>query len=176
MSAINYSFEIAHTTLVDSRNRCCGSIDVPITNQFPNVTLVESILLTIFKPENKSVFTGHREFSLLEEDKFEGEYDKIAICQQYFNELLKETFSEHSIPDFIYKVGHIWVSTQPRLRYIDELSPVDYRTHPIQESRENLEKAAVIVEGMYHYITSGKFTDKCLKLIEEYQALQILKG
>lgn len=176
MSALNYSFEIAHTTLVDSRNRYYGSIDVPITNQFPNVTLVESVLLTIFNPENKSIFTGHREFSLFEENKFENEYDKITVCQQYFNELLKETFSKYSIPNLIYKVGHIWVSTQPHLRYVDELSPVDYRTHPIQEDRENLEKAAVIVEGMYHYITSGKFTDKCLKLIEEYQALQILKG
>lgn len=176
MSALNYSFEIAHVTLVDSRNRYYGSIDVPITNQFPNVTLAESVLLTIFKPEDKNVFTNHREFSLLEEDKFENEYDEIAVCQQYFNELLKKSFTKYFNPERIYKVGHIWISTQPFLRYVDKLTPVDYSTHPIQEDRQNLEKAAAIVEGMYQYITSGKFTDKCLKLIEEYQALQMLKG
>lgn len=176
MPTSDYRFEIAHVTLVDSRNRYCGSIDVPITNEFPNVTLAESVLLTIFKPENKTIFTGHREFSLLEEGKFENEYDKIAVCQRYFNELLKETFIKYSILNSIYKVDHIWISTQPFLRYVDKLTPVDYSTHPIQEGRQNLEKAAVIVEGMYQYITSGKFTDKCLKLIEEYQALQMLKG
>lgn len=176
MPTSDYRFETAHVTLVDSRNRYCGSIDVPITNEFPNVTLAESVLLTIFKPENKTIFTGHREFSLLEEGKFENEYDKIAVCQRYFNELLKETFIKYSILNSIYKVGHIWISTQPFLRYVDKLTPVDYSTHPIQEGRQNLEKAAVIVEGMYQYITSGKFTDKCLKLIEEYQALQMLKG
>jgi hypothetical protein len=176
MSTSNYRFEIAHVTLVDSRNRYCGSIDVPITNQFSNITLAKSVLLTIFKPEDKSVFTNHREFSLLEEGKFENEYDKIAVCQQYFNELLKKIFPEYPISDRIYKVGHIWVTTQSRLCYIDKLTPVDYNTYPIQEGRQNLEKAAVIVEGMYQYITSGKFTDKCLKLIEEYQALQMLKG
>lgn len=175
MSNTNYHFEIAHTTLVNN-NKYYGSIDVPVNNAFPSVQLAESVLLTVFKPTDKNILTGHREFDFLEKGKFENEYDTITACQQYFDELLKNTFSSRTLANLIYKVDHIWIAGRIRLHYINELSPVDYRTHPIQEGRENLEKAAIIVEGMYHYITSGKFTDKCLKLIEEYQALQILKG
>lgn len=74
-----------------------------------------------------------------------------------------------NLPNGIYSVNHIKV-VRGRLKFFNQ------HNFSTREPTEELIKAATIVEGMYHYITSGKFTDKCLKLIEEYQALQILKG
>jgi hypothetical protein len=130
MSALNYSFEIAHVTLVAEDNRYCGSIDVPVTNQFPYVSFAESVLLTAFKPGNKRVFTSYREFTLLEKGKFENEYDRIAVCQQYFNELLNETFTKHTIVNLVYTIDHIWITSYSHLHYIDELSPCRLQNSP----------------------------------------------
>lgn len=144
-------------------NRYIAGIKIPMNNWNAREELAKSILLTVYKLNSGSAFIEFHPFDAFEVGKHDEIFNTIDICQTMFKNYIK------NLPNGIYSVNHIKV-VRGRLKFFNQ------HNFSTREPTEELIKAATIVEGMYHYITSGKFTDKCLKLIEEYQALQILKG
>ena len=144
-------------------NRYVAGIKIPMNNWNPRAELAKSILLTVYKLNSGTAHTEFHPFDSLEVGKHDEMFDMINICQTMFKYYIR-----NRAPG-IYSVGHIKVVVGKFKFFIQ-----DYFLS--SEPTEDLIKAATIVEGMLQYTTSGKFTDECLKLIEEYQALQMLKG
>lgn len=146
-------------------NRYVASIKIPMNNWNARDELAMSILLTVCKVINGRIYTAYHPFDSLEVGRHDEMFDTIDICQTLF-----KSYTKH-LKNGIYSVGHIKIVVGI-INFFNQYNfvPTDL------DFTEDLIKAATIVEGMLQYTTSGKFTNECLKLIEEYQALQILKG
>ena len=144
-------------------NKYVADIKIPMNNWNPRDELAKSILLTVYKLNSGSAFIKFHPFDALELGKHNEMFDTLNICQTMFKHYIRNS------PNGIYSVNHIKVVVG-RLKFFNQ------HNFSSRKPTKDLIKAATIVEGMLQYTTSGKFTDECLKLIEEYQALQLLKG
>ena len=171
-----YAFATSRVYFTGYDGKFRGEIRVHLNLCNLRECLAKSILLTVYKPKRALL---HIEVEL-SDSLNKGRYDKetmelIDDCQTLFSKYTSV------IPVAgIFEVGHIKVMTFNYLhtdRYVQQtLDDLEFPKEIKEMFKDCLEKAATIVEGMYQFTTSGKFTDKCLKLIEEYHALQILKG
>lgn len=140
------------------------------------VCLARSIFLTLYKPLDVFIYVVPEggSFNSLELEKYKQVFDIINDCQTIFAYNIKD------IPCGIYTVGQVQIATEDfsyigknNFQDIDDLYYSEERKATI---REQLEKAAIIVEGMLQYKFLGKFTDECLALVDDYRAAKILEG
>ena len=136
--------------------------------------LARSIFLTMYKPLDTFIFVTLEEdaYDLLEKHK--QAFDIIDDCQTIFASNIKD------IPSGVYTVGQVQIATydvsyvgKSTFQEIDDLYYFGKRKDTI---REQLRKAAIIVEGMLQYKFHGKFTDECLALVDDYKAAKMLEG
>lgn len=162
----DYRYGMIDTYLKGSMdNRCVAGIKIPMNNWNARDELAMSILLTVYKVINGSMYTEYHPFDSLELERHNEMFDTINTCQTLFKSYIKH------LKNGIYSIGHVKIVVGI-INFFNQHNfvPTDL------DFTEDLIKAATIVEGMLQYTTSGKFTDECLKLIEKYQALQLLKG
>lgn len=162
----DYKYGMIDTYLKSSMdNRYVAGIKIPMNNWNARDELAMSILLTVYKVINGSIYTEYHPFDSLELGRHNEMFDTINTCQTLFKSYIRH------LKNGIYSVGHVKIVVGI-INFFNQHNfvPTDL------DFTEDLIKAATIVEGMLQYTTSGKFTNECLKLIEEYQALQLLKG
>lgn len=163
-----------------STKNCVSKIKAKIRFPFNlsnlRVCLARSIFLTLYKPLDVFIYVVPEEgsFNSLELEKYKQVFDIINDCQTIFAYNIKD------IPCGIYTVGQVQIATEDfsyvgksNFQDIDDLYYSEKRKAVI---REQLEKAAIIVEGLLQYKFHGKFTDECLALIDEYRATKMLEG
>jgi hypothetical protein len=150
-----------------------AKIKLPFNLTNLRVCLAKSIFLTMYKPLDTFIFVTLKEdaYDLLEKHK--QVFDIIDDCQTIFAYNIKD------IPSGIYTVGQVQIATEDlsyvgksNFQNIDDLYYSEERKAVI---REQLEKAAIIVEGMLQYKFHGKFTDECLALVDDYRAAEMLE-
>lgn len=138
-------------------------------------SLARSLFLTLYKPRNAYVFIsllGNLDNSLI--DSYEKEFDIIDDCQTIFANCVKD------LPCSVYTIGNVWI-VPDSLTYVgnNNFNEVD-KLYVSEESKaafkEQLEKAAIIVEGFLQYLTVGEFTEECLALVDDYRATKMLEG
>lgn len=136
--------------------------------------LARSIFLTMYKPLDTFIFVTLEEdaYDLLERHK--KAFDIIDDCQTIFAENIKD------IPSGVYTVGQVQVVTDD-VSYVgksifQEIDDLYYPGKRKDTVREQLRKAAIIVEGMLQYKFQGLFTDDCLALVDEYRTAKMLEG
>ena len=136
--------------------------------------LARSLFITLFKPRNTHVFISLGDIydNLL--NKHKEVFDIIDDCQTIFAKNIK------NVPCGIYTIGSVWIAASD-LTYIgnNNFNEVD-KLYVSEESKaafkEQLEKAAIIVEGFLQYLTVGEFTEECLALVDDYRATKMLEG
>ena len=136
--------------------------------------LARSIFMTLYKPYDCFVYVGLNQEGYSSLNKHREVFDVIADCQTIFNRYTK------NIPFGIYNVGQtvVVITTKNYIRKSDYLN-IDNLCYTEQTKaiwKEQIRKAAIIVEGMLQYRFHGKFTDDCLALIDEYRAVKMLEG
>lgn len=115
---------------------------------------------------------GNLDNSLI--DSYEKEFDIIDDCQTIFANCVKD------LPYSVYTIGNVWIAPDS-LTYVgnNNFNEVD-KLYVSEESKaafkEQLEKAAIIVEGFLQYLTVGEFTEECLALVDDYRATKMLEG
>lgn len=136
--------------------------------------LARSMFLTMYKPLDTFIFVTLEEdaYDLLERHK--KAFDIINDCQTIFAESIKD------IPYGVYTVGQVQITTED-LSFVRKSNFLDvdnlcYAAQTKLMWKKQLEKAAIIVEGMLQYKFQGMFTDDCLALIDEYKATKMLEG
>lgn len=136
--------------------------------------LARSIFLTMYKPLDTFIFVTLEEdvYDLLEKHK--KAFDIIDDCQTIFANNIKD------IPSGVYTVGQIQIATDD-VSYngksiFQEIDDLYYPGKRKDTVREQLRKAAIIVEGILQYKFHGKFTEDCLALVDEYRAAKMLEG
>lgn len=136
--------------------------------------LARSIFLTMYKPLDTFIFVTLEEdaYDLLEKHK--KAFDIIDDCQTIFANNIKD------IPSGVYTIGQIQIATDD-VSYVgksifQEIDDLYYPGKRKDTVREQLRKAAIIVEGMLQYKFQGLFTEDCLALVDEYRAAKMLEG
>lgn len=136
--------------------------------------LARSIFITLYKPYNCFVYVGLNQEGYSSLNKHRKVFDVIADCQIIFSKYTKD------IPFGIYNVGQtvVVITAKNYIGKSDYLTIDDlYYTEQTKAIwKEQLRKAAIIVEGMLQYRFLGLFTEECLALVDDYRATKMLEG
>lgn len=167
-------FAMYTTSAKDYVGKYEPKIKIPFSLTNLRSCLARSIFLTMYKLLDTYIFVTLEEdaYDLLEKHK--QAFDIIDDCQTIFYKNIK------GIPCGIYTVGQVQITSED-LCYVGKSNFQDVDDLYFSEERkatikEQLKKAAIIVEGMLQYKFHGKFTDDCLTLVDEYRAAKMLEG
>ena len=162
----DYKYGMIDTYLKSSMdNRYVAGIMIPMNNWNARDELAMSILLTVFKVTNGHIYTEYHPFDSFEVGRHDEMFNTIDTCQTLFKSYIKH------LKNGIYSVGHVRIVVGI-INFFNQHNfvPTDL------DFTEDLIKAAIIVKGMLQYTTSGKFTDECLALVDDYRAAKMLEG